>query len=224
MMISIRFAATLMFSTTMLMATSVASAQLYRFTDENGTLTLSKTLPAEVSQQGYDILDEKSMRLIQRVPPAPTASEIAEREAQQQQEQEIQHQAEQAAQTAAEKQRKQAVYDRNLQTLYQSEQDLVNARDTDLQYREKRIVILKEKRRGFYQRLQQAQQQAAENELSGIGLSENLKSRLLTTQQELINNQASIDQLQSEIDALSLQYQLDLQRFRELQGTNSIIP
>lgn len=215
-MLSIRLAATLMFSTNMIIATPAAAEQLYRFIDDNGTPTLSKTLPAEVSQQGYDILDEKSMRLIQRVPPALTASQIAE----QQQEQALQREAEQAAQIAAENQRKQAIYDHNLKTMYQSEQDLLNARDHDLQHRENQLVMLKEKRRDFYQRLQQTQQQAAENELSGISLSENLKNRLQTAQQELANNQQSIEQLQTEINDLGQLYEMDLQRFRQLQNAD----
>lgn len=214
-MVSIRLAATLMFSSNMIITTPVTAAELYRFIDDNGTPTLSKTLPAEVSQQGYDILDEKSMRLIQRVPPALTASQIVE----QQQEQERQQQAEQAAQLAAENQRKQAIYDHNLKTRYQSEQDLLNARDQDLQQRENQLMMLKEKRRDLYQRLQQTQQQAAENELSGISLSENLKNRLQAAQQELNNNQQSIEQLQAETNDLAQLYEQDLQRFRQLQNT-----
>lgn len=212
-MASIRLAETLLFGINMLITTPAAAAQLYRFIDDNGTPTLSKTLPAEISQQGYDILDEKSMRLIQRVPPALTASQITE-----------QQQAEQAAKIAAESQRKQAIYDHSLKTRYQSEQDLLNARDRDLQQRESQLATLKEKRRDFYQRLHQTQQQAAENELSGISLSENMKNRLHTTQQELTNNQQRIEQLQAEINDLTRVYEQDLQRFRLLQNTDANKP
>lgn len=212
-MASIRLAATLLFGINMLITTPAAAAQLYRFIDDNGTPTLSKTLPAEISQQGYDILDEKSMRLIQRVPPALTASQITE-----------QQQAEQAAKIAAEGQRKQAIYDHSLKTRYQSEQDLLNARDRDLQQRESQLATLKEKRRDFYQRLHQTQQQAAENELSGVSLSENMKNRIHTTQQELTNNQQRIEQLQAEINDLTRVYEQDLQRFRLLQNTDANKP
>lgn len=217
-MISIRFVTASMLSATFLIATTVSAAQLYRFTDENGIPTLSKTLPPEVAQQGYDILDEKSMRVIERVPPAPTEAQIVEREIQKKLELEQQKQAEEAARIEAEKRRKQAIYDHNLLSAYQSEQDLLNERDKDLKYREKRIEILKGKRKGLQQRLQQVQQQAADNELSGIGLSANLQSRLQAAQQELDNNQSSIQQLQTEIDTLNMQYELDRQRLRELLG------
>lgn len=217
-MIPIRLVMASMLSATFLIATTVSATQLYRFTDENGIPTLSKTLPPEVAQQGYDILDEKSMRVIERVPPAPTEAEIAEREIQKKMELEQQKQAEEAARIAAEKRRKQAIYDHNLLSAYQSEQDLLNERDEDLQYRENRIEILKAKRKGLQQRLQQVQQQAADNELSGLGLSPNLQSRLKAAQQELDNNQSSLQQLQTEIDALNMQYELDRQRLRELLG------
>jgi len=159
------------------------------------------------------------MRVIERVPPAPTEAEIAEREIQKKLELEQQKQAEEAARIEAEKRRKQAIYDRNLLSAYQSEQDLLNERNKDLQYREKRIEILKKKRKGLQQRLQQVQQQAADNELSGMGLSANLQSRLQAAQQELDNNQSSIQQLQTEIDTLNMQYELDRQRLGELLGT-----
>jgi len=220
-MISTRFLVAVTLSTTLFFVTAVSATQLYRFTDENGIPTLSKTLPPEVAQQGYDILDEKSMRLIERVPPAPTEAEIAEQEIQKKLDIEAQQQAELKAKRQAEKRRKQAIYDHNLLSAYHSEEDLLNERNKDLQYREKRIEILKNKRQGLQQRLQQVQQQAANNELSGVGLSANLKSRLQAAQQELDNNQSSMDQLQTEIDTLNMQYELDLQRLRELLGTSA---
>lgn len=215
-MISLRFVAMLMLSATFLFGTVVSAAQLYRFTDENGIPTLSKTLPPEVAQQGYDILDEKSMRVIERVPPAPTEAEIAEREIQKQRELEIQQQAEEEARLAAEQQRKQAIYDHNLLSAYQSEEELMNEYNKDRQYRENRLEALKNKREGLQQRLQQVQQQAADNELSGLGMSENLQRRLQAAQQELDNNQASIEQLNDEIKLLNAQYEMDLKRLREL--------
>lgn len=220
-MISIRFVMASVLSATLFMTTAVSANQLYRFTDENGIPTLSKTLPPEVAQQGYDILDEKSMRVIERVPPAPTEAEIAEREIQKKLEFEQQKQAEQAARIEAEKRRKQAIYDHNLLSAYQSEEDLLNERNKDVQYREKRIDVLKKKRKVLQQRLQQVQQQAADHELSGIGLSANLQSRLQAAQQELDNNQSSIQQLQTEIDTFNMQYELDRQRLGELLGTTT---
>ena len=220
-MISIRFVVIFLLSTTVFIATSVSAAQLYRFTDENGIPTLSKTLPPEVAQQGYDILDEKSMRVIERVPPAPTEAEIAEREIQKKLDLELQKQAEEDARKQAEKRRKQAIYDHNLLSAYNSEQDLLDKRDKDLQYREKRIEVLNAKRKGLQQRLQQVQQQAADNELSGVGLSDNLKSRLQAAQQELDNNQSNIEQLRTEVETLNMQYELDQQRLLELLGTTT---
>ncbi|WP_069296284.1 hypothetical protein [Methylophaga muralis] len=220
MMISIRFVLASMLSATLFIATTVSAAQLYRFTDESGIPTISKTLPPEVAQQGYDILDEKSMRVIQRVPPALTEAQIIERDKQRKLDLEAQKQAEQAAKMAAEERRKRAIYDHNLLSAYQSEQDLLNERDKDLLYREKRLEVLNGKRKGLQQRLQQAQRQAADNELSGVGLSDNLKSRLQAAQQELDNNQSTIDQLQTEITTLKQQYELDLQRLRELLGSS----
>lgn len=220
-MISIRFVAMVVLSATIFIVASVSATQLYRFTDENGVPTLSKTLPPEVAQQGYDILDEKSMRLIEQIPPAPTDAEILERQTQKVLQLEAQQQADLQEKIEIKKHRQQTIYDHNLLSAYQSEQDLVNKRDRDLQYREKRIEVLVNKRKGVQQRLQKAQQQAADRELSGMGLSDNLKGRLQAAQQELDNNQSSIEMLRTEIDTLSQKYEHELPRLRKLLGTTS---
>ena len=60
--------------------TSLASqaGQVYRFKDDSGVKTMSKTLPPYAAQQGYEILDDTSLRVIEKVAPALTKEEIAE--------------------------------------------------------------------------------------------------------------------------------------------------
>lgn len=157
------------------MSLAVHAGQLYRFPDENGSPTISKVLPPSAAQKGYDILDDKSLRLIKRVAPALSADEIAELERKLTEQLEAQHRAEIAAKEEKKRNRKQAIKDQILQASYHSEQDLLNTRDADLLYRKTQIEKETAKHEQAKQRLHKLQQQAAEQELSGKKISVNLK-------------------------------------------------
>lgn len=52
------------------LATGTAFAQyLYRYTDENGSVVMNSTIPAEYAGKGYEILDARSGKLMQTVEP-----------------------------------------------------------------------------------------------------------------------------------------------------------
>lgn len=199
-----------------LAASHVSAGQLFRFNDESGTPTLSKTLPPEAAQRGYDILDDKTMRLIERVPPPLTEAQLAEQAERQAAEQAAQKSAEAEAKQISALRRQQNLHDQNLLNIYQSEEELLAARDNDLSYRQNRLSVLSEKHPVLEQKLAAVQQQAAEKELSGATITENLKKRLAAAEQELSNNQLMIHQLEAEILMLSQQYEQDQQRLNEL--------
>ncbi|MDT8311063.1 MAG: DUF4124 domain-containing protein [Methylophaga sp.] len=199
-----------------LAASHVSAGQLFRFNDASGTPTLSKTLPPEAAQQGYDILDDQTLRLIERVPPALTQAQLAEQAERQAAEQASQQAAETQAKQAAVLQRQQSLHDQNLLNIYRSEDELLAARDKDLSYRQTRLNELIQKRPELEQKLAVVQQQAAEKELSGAPITENLQKRLTAAEQELSNNQLMIHQLEAEVLMLSQQYEQDQQRLNAL--------
>lgn len=192
------------------------AGQLYRFPDENGVLTLSRSLPPEAAQKGYDILDDKNMRLIERVPPAPTEAEIAAMEAEQAQEQERRKQAEIEAKKAEKQREIQARRDRTLLMTYSTEAELIAARDTDIGYREEKIKQHQAKLPGLQSRLEAVQKEAADRELSGGKITTNMQKRLDAAQEEIQVRKQAIRQYQAEIETLSEQYEQDLQRLRSL--------
>ncbi|HTN33811.1 MAG TPA: DUF4124 domain-containing protein [Marinobacter sp.] len=73
-------------------ATAVEAA-MYRYTDQNGQLVISNTIPQEATQRGYDILSNNG-RVIETIPAAPTEEEIAAREAKKQHQKELESQRE----------------------------------------------------------------------------------------------------------------------------------
>ena len=197
---------------------SAQAGQLYRFPDENGVPTLSRSLPPEAAQKGYDIIDDKTMRLIERVAPAPTEDEIEALKAEQALEAERQRQQAIEAKEAEKARQKQRQYDRTLLLTYPTETDLIEARDRDIGYREEQIALLSEKLPKLQKRLETVQKEAAERELNGGKITANMQKRLEAAQEEIqVRNQA-IAKYQAEIEQLKAQYQQDLERLRQLRG------
>lgn len=205
----------------MLFPAVATAAQLYRYIDSNGTPTLSKTLPADVAQRGYDILDERTMRLIERVPAALTEDELQQEAERLSAEQALRDKAEKEAKSQAEIRRQQRIYDRNLLAIYRSEQELVSAREAELAQWQNRINVLEEQRPVLERRLRTLQQQAAERELSGTRMSENLQKRLQAVEEELINNRNLTAELETEFSRLTQQYKRDHERLLQLLEARS---
>jgi hypothetical protein len=201
--------------------TTTQAAQLYRFTNEEGVQTLSRSLPPEAAQKGYDILDDKSMRLIERVPPALTADEIAELEAKEAEDAERQRQADIAAKEAEKQREIQARHDRTLLITYGSEQDIIAARDKDIGYRQEQIGLLSVKLPKLKQALEEIQKEAADRELSGGTITTNMQKRLDAAHEEIAVREQAIKMYQAEIKELTAKYKADLDRYRVLQGKSA---
>ncbi|MTI64142.1 DUF4124 domain-containing protein [Methylophaga sp.] len=202
-------------------AFGVQAGQLYRYPDENGVLTLSRSLPPEAAQKGYDIIDDKTMRLIERVSPAPTEDEIEALKAEQAREAERQRQQALEARQDEEARQKQYQYDRTLLLTYSTEADLIAARDRDIGYRQEQIDLLSAKLPKLQQRLETVQKEAAERELSGGKITTNMQKRLDAAQEEIRVRKQAMEKYQAEIEKLRVQYQQDLERFRRLRGIES---
>lgn len=199
----------------------LSAGTIYRFVDENGIITMSKSLPPYAAQKGYDILNDKSLRLIKHVDPALTPEQIAEKERQLAEQKEAERRAEEQAKQEQEQRRQQAIADQTLLASFQSEQDLLAARDTDIAYRQteldKAIKHLEESKI----KLQNMQREAAEQELSGRPVSVNMNKRLTATQQEINNDEQNIKRLSLEIEQLNKQYEYDIERLKLLLSTES---
>ncbi len=200
---------------------TVQAAKLYRFPNEEGIPTLSRTLPPEAAQKGYDILDDKTMRLIEHVPAALSAEEIADLEAKEAEDAERQRQADIAAKEAEKQRERQARYDRTLLVTYSDEAALLEARDRDIGYRKEQIDLLSAKLPQLHESLETVQKDAAERELSGGEVTSNMQKRLNAAQEEIAVREQAIKIYQAEIEELNTKYDFDLERFRILRGNSA---
>ena len=195
---------------------AASAGQIYRFKDESGVTTMSKILPPHAAQNGYDILDDKSFRLIEQVDPALTSEQIIEEEKRLAVEKEAERLAEIAEKERKEQQRQEIIYNNNLLASYQSEEDLLRAKATQITYLFSQLSKTEDFVAKNNEKLHQLQQQAAETEISGKSISVNFKKRLDAVEQELENNHAEIKRIKSEIQARDSQFSTDLIRLRQL--------
>lgn len=209
-----------------LASSQVFAGHIFRYQDESGVTTMSKFLPPQAAQNGYDVLDDKTLRLIERVEPALTAEQIIEEEKRIAAEKEAQRLAEKEQQQQQEQLRQQAISDNNLRASYGSEQDLINARDTEITYLNNLLDKTKAHKDKSQTRLGLLQNNAAEAELSGKKISVNQQKRIDAAQQEINNAEMEINRLENEISQRSQQFDKDLARLRELfaDSTNPTKP
>ncbi len=195
---------------------AASAGQIYRFNDESGVTTMSKILPPHAAQNGYDILDDKSFRLIEQVAPALTPEQIIEEEKRLAAEKEAGRLAKISEKKRKEQQRQETIYNNNLLASYQSEEDLLRAKATQITYLFSQLSKTEDFVAKNNEKLHQLQQQAAETEISGKSISVNFKKRLDAVEQELENNHAEIKRIKSEIQARDSQFSTDLIRLRQL--------
>jgi chromosome segregation ATPase len=182
------------------------AGKIYRFKDKNGVSTLSKVLPPYAAQQGYDILDDKSFRIIERVMTLEESSKINAEEAR------IAKIKEEEDQLKLER----LINDRSLLDRYPDDRVMIKARDADLAFIQKQITDVKDHQEANQNKLHNLQQNAAEAELAGQTVSAGLEKNLAAARNEIENDQLHIKRLQAEYTLTAAQYDIDLARLREL--------
>jgi hypothetical protein len=194
----------------------VQAGTIYRFTDQNGVITMSKSLPPYAAQQGYEILNDKSLRLIKTVPPALTPEQIIEKERLLAEKQEAEKQAKLAVEEKKQRDYQQAIADQTLLASYASEQDLLDSKQAEIAFRQTELDKTIKHREEKQNELHSLQSEAAQLELSGKPISVNMNKRLIATQEEIANDSQIIERLTTEIQQLDVQYDEDLKRLQFL--------
>lgn len=197
------------------------AGKIYRFLDKDGVSTLSKSLPPYAAQKGYDVLDDSSLRLIERVYTREELVKIQKRQALIDEKNML---LKQQQKEAKQRRLEQRVHDRNLIARYPADHVLIKSRDDDLNYRQGQIDDAKDQLQNNIDKLTDLQQEAGEQEMNGNEVSENLTKRLSATQEEINNNKRYINRSKKDKKDVSQQYNIDLERLRLLLNISSKKP
>lgn len=181
---------------------SAANAAMYRYTDENGQVVISNTIPQEATKRGYDILGN-SGRVVETVPPAPTEEEIAAREAEKQR------------QKAAEMQREQ---DRQLLKRYSHPDQAVRAMHRKIRELEGLIQLKRGNISVISSQLDSEQSRAANIERSGGTIPDAMLEKIRRLESQIRDLEREINIQSQEIDELRAEFEADIQRLEEVTG------
>lgn len=192
----------------LLVATVAEASRMYRYTDDNGRMVISNTIPQEASKRGYDILNEQG-RVIETVDPAPTAEEIAAREAEKQRQRE------------AEIQRQE---DQRLLERYSHPDEAVRAMYRKVQ----ELQGLNQLKRGnisvIVSQLDNEQSRAANLERSGREVPQSTLQKINRLESQVRDIEAEIASQNAEVDALKAKFLRDIKRLEEITGKKHTLP
>lgn len=181
-------------------ASDIAASQLYRYKAQNGETVLSRTIPAELVGNGYDILNEKG-RIVQRVPPALSPEQILARDKALALKKEREAQAALQAQRDAELKQLYSHPDDAVRILNRKGNDILNlmlARTGKIEFAQKNIVEL--------------EQQAAELQRKGIAVPKRFEVQVAALKKDIDNAKADIAEKSSDFDELLIDFSRIIER------------
>lgn len=192
----------------LLLAATAAEARMYRYTDENGQIVISNTIPQEASRRGYDILNAKG-RVIDSVDPAPTAEEIAAREAREQRE---------------EAERIQREKDQALLKRFSHPDQAVRA----MRRKIRELEGLNQLKRGnisvIVSQLDNEEGRAADMERAGRDIPESMLEKIRRLEAQIHDIEQEIASQKSEIQSLRDDFEADIKRLETLTGEERTLP
>lgn len=194
-----------LFTCAALLTTGLVHAQsLYRFKVE-GRVVLKDHVPPEYSHLGYEILNNQGM-VVKVVPPAPTAEELAQRRAEEA--------AKKARQDAIAAQR---ASDQDLLRLYARPSDVERSRKRKADEIESYMQLQRRRIADLEQKLEKAQQQAANFERRGQEVPPDLRLEVVQLQNGIRDSENNIRQRQQELEDSTREFAVQYERVRVLQ-------
>ncbi len=175
-----------------------AADRYYRYTDTNGTVVINSAISPERAALGYDILDANG-RLLERVAPALTGDELA-----------LQTQHDQQA-------KKQQEYDISLLQRYSFVGDIEAEQKRQVAQLNTRSAILRGNLNSFRFDLEKTYEQAADFERQNKPMPEKLQNRIASLEERITVTKQMLNNQMQEIEKLNQEYQLAIQRFKELE-------
>lgn len=184
------------------------AANMYRYTDENGQIVISSTIPQEATKRGYDILNDNG-RVIDTIPPAPTEEEIAAREAEKQRQKELAEQREK---------------DRALLKRFSHPDQAVKAMHRKIRELEGLIQLKRGNISVISSQLDNEQSRAANMERAGRDIPETTLEKIRRLEAQIRDIEREISSQTQEIQELRKAFEADIERLEEVTGEARTVP
>jgi chromosome segregation ATPase len=181
---------------------------MYRYTDENGRLVISNTIPQEATKRGYDILSNNG-RVVETVAPAPTAEEIAAREAEKERQKQLEIQQEQ---------------DRLLLKRFSHPDQAVRAMHRKIRELEGIIQLKRGNISVISSQLDSEQSRAADMERAGRDIPETTLEKIRRLEAQIRDIEREISAQRQDIGEMKKAYESDIKRLEEITGETRTLP
>ncbi|MCC4271298.1 DUF4124 domain-containing protein [Marinobacter nauticus] len=185
-----------------------AQATMYRYTDENGRLVISNTIPQEATKRGYDILSNNG-RVVETIAPAPTAEEIAAREAEKERQKQLELQQEQ---------------DRLLLKRFSHPDQAVRAMHRKIRELEGIIQLKRGNISVISSQLDSEQSRAADMERAGRDIPETTLEKIRRLEAQIRDIEREISAQRQDIVEMKRAYEEDIKRLEEITGETRTLP
>ncbi|PPK51450.1 DUF4124 domain-containing protein [Marinobacter persicus] len=191
-----------------MLASTGAQAGMYRYEDENGRMVISNTIPQEATKRGYDILGNNG-RVVETVPPAPTAEEIAAREA------------EKERKRQAELQRQK---DEKLLERYSHPDQAVRAMHRKIREMEGMIQLKRGNISVISSQLNNEQSRAADMERAGREVPEASLEKIRRLEAQIDDVEQEIQNQRRQIEDMKDEFKADITRLETITGEERTLP
>ncbi|MBC7160894.1 MAG: hypothetical protein H5U26_02130 [Immundisolibacter sp.] len=200
-------------------AQAVDAGRLFRYRDERGVMHIGTNLPAGQVQAGYEVLDSRSLKLLNVIPPAPSAEQLSRQAAERRTAavaEAANSRAEQARQRDIAEQRNR---DRMLLETYADESELVRLRDTKLESLDLILHTVDNTIVHLRRNLAQMDATAQEHIAAGRQSPASLVQGRARTAADLASQELAAERTRAERLAVRARFDADLDRYRRLTGT-----
>ncbi|MGB5306768.1 MAG: DUF4124 domain-containing protein [Gammaproteobacteria bacterium] len=189
----------------LILNSAVVLAGMYKWVDEQGKTHYGDSVPPQYSKQQRKSINDQG-RTVKVYEAAKTPEERAE------------FRRLEAIRLAKETKRKEREHqDRILLATYSSEDDLLAARDGKLSSLDSLMQLTTRRIQSLQTRLERLAEDAAEYERSGKALPKTLTHQIDTVRNQIQDNESFMLEKQREYDEITLRFEIDLTRLRELK-------
>lgn len=192
-------------SAVLLSATFSAQAKMYKWVDENGQMHFGDKIPQKYLTKEHDELNERGMK-VKHKDAEKTAQEKAE----------DQRLEEKRKQAVLEEEKKKKL-DRVLLDAYDTEQDLIKARDSRLDDVANQIQLSEAIIRESNKKISSMEEQVAQIKVSGRKVPDNLFESIESEKQQVATQTRVMESHKKRSDEISVKYNDYIKRFRDAQ-------
>lgn len=186
--------------------TLAASGTLYRYKDEQGNVVLNSTIPSEVVAKGYEVLNAQG-RVIEKVPPALTKEQRAQRDAEK-----LRKEAEEEAR------KQQEIQDKELKLLYSHPDDIVRILQRRIQDAQAVIQLRRSQIEISKKQIAQLESTAADAQRKGKDIPDQVLDSLSQLRKGIGNDEADIEEQKQEMQRAIQEFDAKIRRMEVLTG------